>query len=102
MMNLLPARIFEKGQPAMSETNRIGFLGAGKMATALAQGWIKAGLTASDLICASDPVPAARDQFAKATGAAVTDDNSRVVADCNVIILAVKPQNMADVLAGIR
>ena len=28
----------------MSETTRIGFLGAGKMATALAQGWIAAGL----------------------------------------------------------
>jgi pyrroline-5-carboxylate reductase len=86
----------------MSETHRIGFLGAGKMAMALAQGWIKAGLAAADRICASDPVPAAREQFAKTTGAAVTDDNARVVTQANVVVLAVKPQNMMDVLTGIR
>src|SRR5438477_295517 len=33
----------------MSESLRIGFLGAGNMATALAQGWIKAGLVASNV-----------------------------------------------------
>src|SRR6266542_1237489 len=86
----------------MSETLRIGFLGAGKMATALAQGWIKAGLAASDQVCASDPVPAARDHFAKATGASALTDNARVVAQSNVVVLAVKPQNMPDLLSEIR
>ena len=42
----------------------IGFLGAGKMATALAHGWLAAGLARPDQISASDPVPAARDAFA--------------------------------------
>ena len=36
----------------------VGFLGAGKMATALARGWIKAKLLTPEHIVASDPVPA--------------------------------------------
>jgi pyrroline-5-carboxylate reductase len=81
----------------MSETLRIGFLGAGKMATALAQGWLQAGT-----ICASDPVPAARDHFAKETGAKVLPDNPSVVAQSNLLVLAVKPQNMPELLTEIR
>ncbi|MBI3822394.1 MAG: pyrroline-5-carboxylate reductase [Planctomycetes bacterium] len=86
----------------MSEPLRIGFLGAGKMATALAQGWIKAGLTTPDRLCASDPVASARDQFAMLTGAFVSGDNAQIVTRSNILVLAVKPQNMAEVLAGIR
>ena len=37
-----------------SDTPRIGFLGAGKMATALARGWLSAGLAASDQAIASE------------------------------------------------
>jgi pyrroline-5-carboxylate reductase len=86
----------------MSEPLRIGFLGAGKMATALAQGWIKAALTASEHVCASDPDSVARDRFADTTGAAAVTDNSRVAIQSNIVVLAVKPQNMAEVLREIR
>jgi pyrroline-5-carboxylate reductase len=86
----------------MSNTLRIGFLGAGKMATALAQGWIKAGLTVAKDICASDPVSTARDQFSKITTANCGDDNSRVVSQSEIVVLAVKPQNMADLLREIK
>src|SRR5207249_944048 len=81
---------------------RIGFLGAGKMATALAQGWIHAGLTVGTQMCASDPVSAARDHFTKTTGAAALTENARVVAQSDVIVFAVKPQNMPDLLGEIR
>ena len=42
---------------------RIGFLGAGKIATALAKGWLAAGLTIPDRIFAADPSPPARQDF---------------------------------------
>ena len=45
----------------------VGFLGAGQMATALARGWLAAGLVRADACRASDPVPAAREKFAAAT-----------------------------------
>jgi pyrroline-5-carboxylate reductase len=86
----------------MSDTLRIGFLGAGKMATALAQGWIKAGLVTSDNVCASDPLQAARETFAKQTGAAVQAENTKILAASDMVILAVKPQTMPEVLKEIR
>ena len=39
-----------------SDSPRIGFLGAGKMATALARGWIATGMVAKERCRASDPV----------------------------------------------
>jgi pyrroline-5-carboxylate reductase len=81
---------------------RIGFLGAGKMATALARGWIAAGLLAPDRVLASDPLPAARNAFSEVTGARSTTDNREVVAFAEVLVLAVKPQSMAALCGEIR
>src|SRR5262245_587460 len=81
---------------------RIGFLGAGKMATALAGGWLAAGLAARDRLLAGDPLPAARDAFRSATEARVTADNREVVRQSDVLIVAVKPQSMAALLAEVR
>jgi pyrroline-5-carboxylate reductase len=81
---------------------RIGFIGAGQMATALGQGFVKAELVAGEKIVASDPLPEARERFARATGGRTTADNAQVVAGADVIFLAVKPQQMAGVLAKLR
>lgn len=81
---------------------RIGFLGAGKMATALARGWLAAGLADGDALLASDPVPEARKAFQSATGVRVTADNREVVAASDVVVLAVKPQSMTSLLTEIR
>jgi len=78
---------------------RIGFIGAGQMATALAQGFVKGGLVAPEGLLAGDPVPEARQRFAQATGGETTADNARVAAEQDVIFLAVKPQQMGKVLA---
>ena len=40
---------------------RVGFLGAGRMATALASGWLRAGLVNAKDVLASDPLPQARE-----------------------------------------
>ena len=86
----------------MAEKLSIGFLGAGKMATALARGFIAAGLVKPGHITASDPVEAARTAFAKESGAKAVATNSEVVKAANVLLLAVKPDQVAGVLAGIR
>jgi pyrroline-5-carboxylate reductase len=80
---------------------RVGFLGAGKMATALARGWIAAGLLTPERCRASDPVPAARQAFATETGASVGTSNREVVGSSDLLLLAVKPQNMTEVLADV-
>jgi len=80
----------------------IGFLGAGRMATALAQGFINTGLVKPSQLFASDVIPAARKALGAATGARLCATNADVLKSASVIILAVKPQQVADVLAEIQ
>lgn len=72
----------------------IGFIGAGKMATALAVGFLKAGLATPETLRASDVYGPARGAFADATKGAVTASNAEVLHNSRVVILAVKPQQM--------
>jgi pyrroline-5-carboxylate reductase len=80
----------------------IGFLGAGRMASALARGWLQAGLTASDRLLAADPAPASREAFGRDTGCRAVIQNLHVIASTELIVLAVKPQNLAAVMDEVR
>lgn len=80
----------------------VGFVGAGQMATALAAGWSKDGLLDAAKSRASDPHPAARAKFEQSTGVKAAAANAEVAAAADVLVLAVKPQVMADVLAELR
>ena len=80
----------------------IGFLGTGKMASALARGFIRAGLVLPRQVFGSDPLPAARTAFGKETGARIVADNIRVVELASVLVLAAKPDQTGAVLAEIR
>jgi pyrroline-5-carboxylate reductase len=82
--------------------SRFGFLGAGRMATALAQGLAAAGLAKAAALIASDPLPPAREAFAATTGGAACASNAEVVSKSDVVVLAVKPQHMAQALADVR
>ncbi len=86
----------------MSETLTLGFLGAGKMGTALARGFIRAGLADAGNIIASDPIEAARTAFARESGAKAAASNAEVVKFASVLLLAVKPDQVSGVLAEIR
>jgi pyrroline-5-carboxylate reductase len=82
---------------------KIGFLGAGQMARALAAGLVRSGLLDASQILASDVSPEARDAFlASVPGAAAASDNLSVAREANVLWLAVKPQQAAAVLAEIH
>lgn len=80
----------------------IGFLGAGKMAAALARGFLRARLVAAEAIIASDPSEQARAAFAKETGARTSGRNAEAVTAASVLVLAVKPDQVGGVLAEIR
>jgi pyrroline-5-carboxylate reductase len=81
---------------------RWGFIGSGRMATALIKGMIRAGLAPADSIIASDPLPAARTLLQAETGVSISDSNLEVARQSNVLVLAVKPQSMREVLDELR
>jgi pyrroline-5-carboxylate reductase len=53
---------------------------------------------AADRICVADPAPQSRQRVTRRFGVAAHADNSKVVENSDIIILAVKPQMMKDAL----
>jgi pyrroline-5-carboxylate reductase len=86
----------------MASKLSIGFLGAGKMATALAQGFIRAELVSPKQIIAADPSENAMEAFSREIGAKTTAFNPDVAKFAQTLILAVKPDQVPGVLAEIR
>lgn len=86
----------------MGSTLKIGFLGAGKMASALAKGFVAAKIVAPAQLIASDVAEPARAAFARDLQAPVTGSNADVAHFANVLILAVKPDQVAGVLGEIK
>ncbi|MGH0031379.1 MAG: pyrroline-5-carboxylate reductase [Myxococcota bacterium] len=69
---------------------RVGFLGGGAMAEALAGGLLAAGVAPGD-VCVADPAPARRKHLEERLGVATTADNDVAAADRDVVVVAVKP-----------
>ncbi|HTU21700.1 MAG TPA: NAD(P)-binding domain-containing protein, partial [Gemmataceae bacterium] len=67
-------------------TLQVGFLGAGRMATALAKGWVRAGLVRADSCRASDPLAAARQAFTAETGCQTVLDNRDIVHHSDMLV----------------
>ena len=77
---------------------RYGFIGCGNMGGAVARAVCR-GVGAGKC-CAGQPHPAKAEALAEALGCRAAT-NDVVAQDCDVIFLGVKPQMMADMLAGI-
>jgi pyrroline-5-carboxylate reductase len=73
----------------------IGFIGGGKMAEALIKGITGHG---KKDIFVSEPLETRRSYLETSYGIKATTSNKEVAVACSIIILAVKPQNMAAVL----
>lgn len=86
----------------MTGSERIGFIGAGNMATAMIKGLLQSGRIEADRILASDTLPVARDRLQRTYGIRTETSNEEVARACPCLVLAVKPQNMQTVLAEIR
>ena len=86
----------------MSSELRIGFIVAGKMASALAKGFIQGGLARAADLTASDVLEPARNEFSRSVGGRAMASNEDVLKSARVIILAVKPDQVDDVLGEIR
>ena len=76
--------------------NTVAFIGAGNMARCIIGGMVKTGYPAANII-AANPSPEKLSALAADFGIQITQDNIEAVRKADVIVLAVKPQLMADV-----
>ena len=84
-------------------TRKIGFIGMGQMASALAAGFVRSGKIAPADLFAFDISPDAAARFVKTVGGGdVCASISDVVLQAETIFLCVKPQHMAEVVAVLR
>ncbi|MCX5658722.1 MAG: pyrroline-5-carboxylate reductase [Planctomycetota bacterium] len=79
---------------------RLGFLGAGNMAEAIATAAIRKNVLAPGQMIASDPTDARRELFNK-MGIATTTNNQDVIQNAAQILIAVKPQVMQQAAADL-
>jgi pyrroline-5-carboxylate reductase len=80
------------------KTVRIAFIGAGNMAGALIKGLLSAGGVSPQEIHASDLRPERLAELAGQHGIRTTQDNAEATAGADVVVLAVKPQTIDQVL----
>lgn len=73
---------------------RIAFIGGGHMTTSLVGGLRARGVPGEDLHV-SDPVATQRERLQLEFGVHATPDNAAAVREADVVVLAVKPQDMA-------
>jgi pyrroline-5-carboxylate reductase len=79
-----------------SFTPLVGFIGAGNMARSLAGGLVRDGWAPARLLL-SDPQVGQRQAVEQALGLAVLADNAEVARRADILVLAVKPQALAQV-----
>lgn len=80
---------------------KIAIIGGGNLGTAIAEGLLKSKFSkAAELIITKRNTATLADL--KKKGVAISDDNNAAVKNSEVIIIAVKPFQVADVLAGIK
>ncbi|KAG7386857.1 Pyrroline-5-carboxylate reductase [Phytophthora pseudosyringae] len=91
----------EAVERAELELNRLAVIGGGNMAEAIITGVLTEGLIPSEKVVVSDPNPAMRGKYAKLNVETHTR-NSSAIKDADVILVAVKPQVLDDVLRAVK
>ena len=86
----------------MLKNKKLGFIGGGNMAEAIIRGLLSASFIEAKNIFVSEPSKSKRDTLHAEYKIKVTADNLELVKKCEIIILAVKPQILKDVLHDIR
>ena len=80
----------------------LAFIGGGVMAEAILKGVLAAGLARSNDVRVGEPVPARRHYLSEGYRITAVDDNRSAAGDAQLVILAVKPQDLAQVFEQLK
>ncbi|NLL94447.1 MAG: pyrroline-5-carboxylate reductase [Thermoplasmatales archaeon] len=80
-------------------TYEIGFVGTGRMATAMIQGILAKGLHTPDEIVACSPSPASRERIERDLGIHTCNNLAEIAGLTDFIVLAMKPHQLGEVFA---
>lgn len=83
-------------------TEQIGFIGGGQMAEALIKGIIASGLYKNEDILISEPNDFRREHLEKTYAVKTHYSNVPIFENCRVVMLAVKPQTMKNLLVDCK
>jgi len=81
---------------------KIAFIGGGNMGEAMVTAVLDKKLAMPDGICVSDVSQTRREYLKKQYDVAVAESNREAVDGKDIVVLAVKPQNLAEVLADLK
>jgi len=84
------------------KNKKLGFIGGGNMAEAMIKGLLSASFIEAKSIFVSEPAKAKRDALHAEHKIKVSADNCELAKKCDILILAVKPQILQEVLVDIR
>jgi pyrroline-5-carboxylate reductase len=86
----------------MFTDQNVAFIGGGIMGEAMIRGLITRDIVAPEQIIVADPMAERLDDLRGRYGIRVTVSNAEAAESGQVIVLSVKPQNLAEVMPGIR
>jgi pyrroline-5-carboxylate reductase len=92
----------ENGNDVSLQNKTIAFIGAGNMGEALIRGLLAGKTVVPTQIIATDVRAERRDFLMKTFGVEAIDDNLQAVKAADIIVLAVKPQQVGEVLSGFK
>jgi pyrroline-5-carboxylate reductase len=84
------------------QDKKVAVIGIGNMAEALIRGLLAAKTVTHDQLWASDTVKSRRQHCMSQLKVRAFEDNAVVTSEADVVVLAVKPQQMSGVLASIK
>lgn len=80
---------------------RLAIIGGGRMGEAIVRGLVGAGVVDAQAIVVAEPDPVRRDELRSGHGVRVVEDGSEAVRDADIVLLAVKPQLIDEVVSSL-
>jgi len=81
---------------------KIAFIGGGNMGEAMLAAILEKGLSTPEAVCIGDVREERRNYLNNKYGVVTSENNREVAGSGDIVVLAVKPQNLAEVMAGLN